>query len=65
MLTLRPATYVETISRSFLLSLGFDHVVAEFFITAAIGAFTILMTLIFVGAGIPRRRKVTSRRVQM
>jgi hypothetical protein len=65
MLTLRPATYVETISRSLLLSLGFDHVVAEFFITTAIGAFAVLMTMIFLGAGIPRRRKVTTRRVRM
>jgi len=64
MLTLRPATYVESISRSLLLSLGFDHVTTEFFVATAIGAFAVLMTMIFVGAGIPRQRPVTSRKVQ-
>jgi hypothetical protein len=64
MLTLRPATYIETISRSLLLSLGFDRVTTEFFVATAVGAFAVLMTMIFVGAGIPRRRQVTSRKVQ-
>ncbi len=55
--TLRPALYLETLTRSLLLSLGFDHVVIEFFVSTALGAFAVLMAMLFVGAGIPRRRK--------
>ncbi len=57
MSTLRPAIYIETLTRSLLLSLGLDHVAIEFFVTTALGAFAVLMTLIFIGAGIPRRRR--------
>ncbi len=57
MSALRPAIYLETLTRSLLLSLGFDHVVIEFFVTTALGAFAVLMALIFMGAGIPRRRR--------
>ena len=56
--TFRPslATYVETLTRSFLLSLGLDHVLIDFLMRAAIGAAAVLLAILFVGARTTRHR---------
>ena len=53
------ATSLKAVARSFLLSLGVDHVLVDFLATAAVGALAILLAILFVGSRIPRRSSAT------
>lgn len=53
----RPAMYLETVTRSTLLSLGLDPLFTEFLIRTAIGAATVLAMIVFVALRTPSRRK--------
>ena len=57
MLTARPllATYAQTLTRSILLSLGLDHALIDFFTHVALGAVTVLLTILFTLQTHPRR----------
>jgi hypothetical protein len=48
--------------RSILLSMGLDRVFIEFLACAAVGAAMVLLVLVFVGIGIPRRSTAAVRR---
>ncbi len=53
------ATSLKAVVRSFLLSLGMDHVLLDFLANAAVGALAILLAIVFVGSRIPRRSSAT------
>ena len=53
----RPAIYLETATRSTLLSFGLDPIFTEFLIRTAIGAATVLAMIVFVALRTPRRRR--------
>jgi hypothetical protein len=42
--------------------MGLDHTLIEFLVSAAVGAATVLLVIIFVGIGIPRRSSAGIRR---
>jgi hypothetical protein len=42
--------------------MGLDHTLIEFLVSAAVGAATVLLVIIFVGVGIPRRAPAGIRR---
>ena len=49
------ANSLEPMGRSFLLFLGLDHALIDFLVITAIGAATILLTILFVSARVPSR----------
>ena len=55
------ATSVKALARSALFTLGLDHALIEFLANTAIGAATVLLALLYVGARIPRCGKADSR----
>ena len=57
-------TSIKAAAHSILWSMGLDHTLIEFLVSAAIGAATVLLVIIFVGVGIPRRSPVGIRRPQ-
>jgi len=42
--------------------MGLDHVLIDFLARAAVGAGTVLLVILFVGIGIPRRSAAVIRR---
>jgi hypothetical protein len=57
-------TSLKALTHSILWSMGLDHTLVEFLVSAAVGAATVLLVIIFVGVGIPRRAPVGIRRQQ-
>jgi hypothetical protein len=57
-------TSLKAATRFILGSMGLDHTLIEFLVSAAVGAATVLLVIIFVGVGIPRRSPVRIRRQQ-
>ena len=57
-------TSLKALTRSILWSMGLDRTLIEFLVSAAVGAATVLLVIIFVGVGIPRRSPVRIRRQQ-
>ena len=55
-------TSLKAVMGSILWSMGLDHTLIEFLVSAAVGAATVLLVIIFVGVGIPRRAPVGIRR---
>jgi hypothetical protein len=55
-------TSLKAVTDSILWSMGLDHTLIEFLVSAAVGAATVLLVIIFVGVGIPRRAPVGIRR---
>ena len=55
-------TSLKAASHSILWSMGLDHTLIEFLVSAAVGAATVLLVIIFVGIGIPRRSSAGIRR---
>ena len=55
-------TSLTAVTHSILWSMGLDHTLIEFLVSAAVGAATVLLVIIFVGVGIPRRSPVGIRR---
>jgi hypothetical protein len=53
------ATSLKAVARSFLLSLGVDHVLLDFLANVGVGALAILLAIVFVGFRIPRRSSAT------
>jgi len=53
---------LKALLRSILISMGLDHVLIDFLASAAVGAGTVLLVILFVGIGIPRRSAVAIRR---
>jgi hypothetical protein len=51
---------LEPVTRSLLLSLGFDHALIDFLALTAIGAATVLFAILAVAIRIPRRRSTPS-----
>ena len=49
------ANSLESLTRSLLLSLGLDHALIDFLAITAIGAATIMLTILFVSARVPSR----------
>jgi len=54
------ATYLETLSRSLLLSLGLDHALIDFLAYTAVGAAAVLLAILFLAIRIPRRQLASS-----
>ena len=50
-----PLTCLGTVTRSFLLSLGFDHVFIDFLAHTALGAAGVLLAILFVSIRARRR----------
>jgi hypothetical protein len=50
-----PVSCIGTLTRSFLLSLGFDHLFIDFLAHTAVGAAGVLMAILFVGLRTRRR----------
>ena len=57
-------TSLKAVTGSILWSMGLDHTLVEFLVSAAFGAATVLLVIIFVGVGIPRRSPARIRRQQ-
>jgi hypothetical protein len=57
-------TSLKALTGSILWSMGLDHTLVEFLVSAAVGAAMVLLVIIFVGVGIPRRAPVQIRRQQ-
>lgn len=57
-------TSIKAAAHSILWLMGLDHVFIEFLVCSAVGAATVLLVIIFVGVGIPRRSAVGIRRQQ-
>ena len=55
-------TSLKAVTGSILWSMGLDHTLIEFLVSAAVGAATVLLVIIFVGVGIPRRAPAGIRR---
>lgn len=55
-------TSLKALTRSILFSMGLDHVFVDFLLSAAVGAGTVLLVILFVGVGIPRRHAAVIRR---
>jgi hypothetical protein len=55
-------TSLKAVTHSILWSMGLDHTLIEFLVSAAVGAAMVLLVIIFVGVGIPRRAPVGIRR---
>ena len=55
------ATSAKAFARCLLFSMGVDQVLIDFLANIAIGAATVLLALLYVGARIPRRSKVAIR----
>ena len=55
-------TSLKAVTRSILISMGLDHVLIDFLTRAAVGAASVLLLILLVGAGIPRRSPVAMRR---
>lgn len=55
-------TSLRGLARIILVSMGIDHVLADFLVSAAVGAGTVLLIIMAVGIGIPRRTAVAIRR---
>jgi hypothetical protein len=55
-------TSLKAVTGSILWSMGLDHTLIEFLVSAAVGAAMVLLVIIFVGVGIPRRAPVGIRR---
>lgn len=53
---LSPLTCAGTVTRSFLVSLGFDHLFIDFLERTAIGAAAVLVAIMFVGMRTRRRQ---------
>jgi hypothetical protein len=51
------ATSLKSLTRSLLFSLGLDHALIDFLALTALGAATVLLAILFVGIGIPRRSR--------
>ena len=51
-----PHTCLGIVTRSFLLSLGFDHLFIDFLERMAIGAAAVFLAIIFVGVRTRRRQ---------
>lgn len=49
--------------RSILSLMGLDHVLFDFLSRAAVGAATVLLVILVVGIGIPRRATIAVRRL--
>jgi hypothetical protein len=54
------ANYLEPLTRAFLLSLGIDHALIDFLAFTALGAATVLLTILVVAVRIPRRQSAHS-----
>jgi hypothetical protein len=50
-------TSLKSLTRSLLFSLGLDHALIDFLALTALGAATVLLAILFVGIGIPRRSR--------
>jgi len=57
-------TSLKALMHSILWTMGLDHTLVEFLVSAAVGAAMVLLVIIFVGVGIPRRSPVRIRRQQ-
>ncbi len=57
-------TSLQAVAHSILWTMDLDHTLVEFLVSAAFGAATVLLVIIFVGVGIPRRAPVGIRRQQ-
>ena len=55
-------TSIKAAAHSILWFMGLDHTLIEFLVSAAVGAATVLLVIIFLGVGIPRRSPVGIRR---
>lgn len=55
-------TSLKALLRSILFCMGLDHVFIDFLASAAVGAGTVLLVIVVVGIGIPRRVPVAMRR---
>lgn len=55
-------TSLKTLFRAILFCMGLDHVLIDFLARAAIGAGSVLLVIMFVGIGIPRRSAAVIRR---
>ena len=55
------ATSIKAFARSVLFSLGVDHALIDFLSEVAIGAGTVLLTVVFAGIRIPCRSKTAIR----
>jgi len=55
-------TSLKAIARAILISMGLDRVLIDFLASAAVGAGTVLLVIIVVGIGMPRRGAVAIRR---
>jgi hypothetical protein len=55
-------TSLKAIARAILISMGLDRVLIDFLASAAVGAATVLLVIVFVGIRIPRRAAVAVRR---
>ena len=51
-------------TRPIIFAMGLHRVFADFFTPAAIGAASVLLIIVFVGLGMPKRSTVTIRRNQ-
>jgi hypothetical protein len=54
------AAYLKGFARSVLLSLGLDYVLIDFLESAAVGAASVFIVLLFVAIHIPHRRSAKS-----
>jgi len=55
-------TSLKALPCAILSSMGLDHVLIDFLARAAVGAGTVLLVILFVGIGIPRRSAAVIRR---
>ena len=55
-------TSLKAIARAILISMGLDRVLIDFLASAAVGAGTVLLVIIVVAIGMPRRAAVALRR---
>jgi hypothetical protein len=53
-------TSLKALTRSLLFAMGIDHVLIDFLASAAIGAITVLIAILFVGIRVPRRARSQS-----
>jgi hypothetical protein len=54
------ATYLETLARSLLFSLGLDHALSDFLVYTAVGTAAVLLAILVLALRVPRRRPVSS-----
>ena len=53
----RPAIHLDSVARSFLLSLRLDSFFADFLLRTAIGAAAVVLIILFVSIHMPSRRR--------